>query len=82
MAKILLVKLLEPDPFKRYSADKALDHPWITKKIIGHIPKTFLETMKVNELKRKMIQVIICDEFIIFNFRFSEQPCFLRTFLN
>jgi hypothetical protein len=59
MAKLLLLKILEPDPFKRYSADKALDHPWITRKIDGHIPKTFLETMKVNEVRRKMMQVTI-----------------------
>ena len=37
MAKLLLVKLLEPDPIKRYSADRALSHPWITKKIHSNI---------------------------------------------
>ena len=59
MAKLLLVKLLEPDPIKRYSADRALSHPWITKKIHSNIPKTYLESMEANEVRRKILHVRI-----------------------
>jgi len=31
-AKDLIVKLLHPDPSRRYSARQALEHPWLTKK--------------------------------------------------
>lgn len=77
MAKLLLVKLLEPDPVKRYSADKALSHPWITKNIHSNIPKTYLESMEANQVRRKILQarIIILIDFIYFC-RCLELVCF------
>ena len=39
----LLKKLLEPDPLKRYKAEDALRHPWITRNPEDKIPHTFNE---------------------------------------
>ena len=36
----LLKKLLEPDPLKRYKANDALKHPWITRNPEDKIPQT------------------------------------------
>ena len=58
MACILLSKLIEPNPAKRYSADKVLKHPWITRLFLENIPKTYLDTMKERTLKKKTTIVI------------------------
>lgn len=58
MAHLLLLKLLEPNPSKRYTANKVLKHPWITRSLMDEIPKTYLETMRIRTLKNKMINVI------------------------
>ncbi len=60
------MKLLEPDPFKRYSADKALSHPWITKMVHGTLPKTYLESMEANEVRSKILHVKIMLTIILF----------------
>jgi len=57
MALLLLLKLLEPNTSKRYTADKVLKHPWITRNPIDDIPKTYLETMRIRTLKNKLINV-------------------------
>jgi serine/threonine protein kinase len=57
MAKLLLERLLEPDPSKRYTADKILKHPWITRNINDNIPLTYLEIWRGDELKKKMTEV-------------------------
>jgi serine/threonine protein kinase len=57
MAKMLLSKLLEFNPTKRYSADRALNHPWITKRIYDDIPKTHLEMWDIRSLKNKFREV-------------------------
>jgi serine/threonine protein kinase len=59
MAKMFINKLLEPNPSRRYSADKAMKHPWITRRVFDSIPKTHLEIWKVRGLKKKLIEVII-----------------------
>jgi serine/threonine protein kinase len=57
MAQLLLLKLLEPNTSKRYTADNVLKHPWITRNSIDEIPKTYLETMRIRTLKNKIINV-------------------------
>ncbi len=59
MAKILLNKLIEANTSKRYTADKILKHPWISRNIYDPIPKTYLETMRIRTLRKKMILVKI-----------------------
>ena len=52
MAKNLINKLLEPNPSWRYTSDKALRHPWITRNKNDEIPKTFNEILSYrNSLK-------------------------------
>ena len=41
MAMNLIKKLLETDPIKRYKANDALKHPWITRNPEDKIPQTF-----------------------------------------
>ena len=58
----MLKKLLEQNTSKRYTADKVLKHPWLTRNPNDEIPKTYLETMRLRTLKNKMKDVII-DKF-------------------
>jgi len=53
----LLRKILEINVSKRYTADKVLKHPWITRNPTDDIPKTYLEKMKLRTLKNKLIDV-------------------------
>jgi serine/threonine protein kinase len=57
MAKLLLSKLLEFNPSKRYSAYNALNHPWITRRIYDDIPNTHLEMWNIRSLKNKFREV-------------------------
>lgn len=57
MAKILLNRLLEQNPSKRYTADKILRHPWVTRRKYDNIPKTYLEIFKIGSLRKKLSQV-------------------------
>jgi len=57
MAQFLLHKLLEVNPYKRYTVDKALNHPWITREKYQNIPETYLEGWRVISIKRKFKQV-------------------------
>jgi len=59
MADLLLHKLIEPNTSKRYTADKILKHPCVTRSLYDPIPKTYLETMRIRTLRKKMISVII-----------------------
>lgn len=53
---MFIKKLLEPNPSRRYTADRALKHPWITRRIYDNIPKTHLEMWKIRGLKLKLIE--------------------------
>ena len=60
MAKNLISKLLEPNPSWRYTSDKAIRHPWITRNKNDPIPKTFNEilTYKHNLTNQKIFLLI------------------------
>ena len=61
MAKNLIHKLLEPNPSWRYTSDKALRHPWITRNKNDEIPKTFNEILtRRNNLKNSKDLLFIC----------------------
>ena len=66
MAKNLIHKLLEPNPSWRYTSDKALRHPWITRNKNDEIPKTFNEILTFrNNVKNSKCLLLMS---IFFNF--------------
>ena len=64
MAKDLLKKLLEWNPLKRYKANDALKHPWITRNIEDKIPKTFNEQLKNDTILNKTRELIMISIFL------------------
>ena len=61
MANNLIRKLLEINPDWRYTAEKALRHPWITRNKNDEIPKTFNEILtRRNNLKNSKDLLFIC----------------------
>ncbi|MCQ2818923.1 MAG: protein kinase [archaeon] len=63
MAKDLLHKLLEMDPEYRYNAEKALKHPWITRRIEDNIPDTLDEKLRKRALLAKFNLMVIATLF-------------------
>ena len=61
MANNLIRKLLEINPDWRYTAEKAMRHPWITRNKNDEIPKTFNEILtRRNNLKNSKDLLFIC----------------------
>ena len=61
MANHLIRKLLEINPDWRYTAEKAMRHPWITRNKNDEIPKTFNEILsRRNNLKNSKDLLLIC----------------------
>ncbi len=67
MAKDFYSKICDVDPNQRYTANKALKHPWITRERNGIVPISYLEDMKRREGMRNM-QMIIGIVLLIKNF--------------
>ena len=62
MAMHLIKKLLEYDPIKRYKANDALKHPWITRNPEDKIPQTFneqLDTFSIMNNAKKLMMISI-----------------------
>jgi serine/threonine protein kinase len=62
MAMHLIKKLLEYDPIKRYKANDALKHPWITRNPEDKIPQTFneqLNTFSIMNNAKKLMMISI-----------------------
>ena len=67
-------KLLEINPSWRYTANKALNHPWITRNINDNIPKTFNEILNMrNNIKNAKFIMLIS---IFLNFFQKNQKQF------
>ena len=61
MANNLIRKLLEINPDWRYTAEKAMRHPWITRNKNDEIPKTFNEILSWrNNLKNSKDLLLMC----------------------
>ncbi len=61
MANNLIRKLLEINPDWRYTAEKAMRHPWITRNKNDEIPKTFNEILsRRNNLKNSKDLLLMC----------------------
>jgi serine/threonine protein kinase len=65
MARSLLQKLLEVNPSRRYTVDKALNHPWITRDHYQNIPETYFEAWRLTVIKRKFKQAFGVTLFLI-----------------
>ena len=64
MAKTLLNKLLEFNPSWRYTAEKALKHPWITRRVNDIIPETFNERLRKMDINLKAKELILSIIFL------------------
>lgn len=71
MAKLLVFKLLESNPSRRYTADKILKHPWITRDAYDGIPLTYHESWKRRSLTKNFTEVIIRNKINIVGWMFN-----------
>lgn len=55
LAKSVLMKLLERNPSFRYTAQNALDHPWISGRKNAPIPETVFDKLKKEAMKKKLL---------------------------
>ena len=82
MAIHLIKKLLEFDPIKRYKANDALNHPWITRNPEDKIPQTFNEQLNtfscINNLKKLMMISIFLNYFKK-NYVFSKDKNIIQS---
>ena len=64
MAMNLLKKLLEPEPIKRYKANDALKHPWITRNAEDKIPQTFNDKLITNNMINNAKELMMISIFL------------------
>lgn len=57
LAQNFFQKLTISDPSERYSANQALNHPWITRKIDDPIPLTIKEKFQTFEKKENFARI-------------------------
>ena len=72
MAKLLLNKLLEVKPLSRYTVDKALKHPWITRNVNDKIPMMYNEVLKKQNLLDKFKDMFITVTYLNY---FTKMNC-------
>lgn len=67
IARNLFMKLCKHEPFFRYQTNKALHHPWITRKVNDSIPLTLSETYekedKIKSFKTLLISMIYINSY-------------------
>jgi serine/threonine protein kinase len=54
LAKDLFQHLVDPNPVNRYTAENALKHPWITRKLDANIPLTYAEQLRMYQTQERM----------------------------
>lgn len=64
MSNNFISKLLEPNPHRRYTAKNALNHPWITRSVLGEIPLTLYEKLFKKVVAEKVKDALIAVVFI------------------
>ena len=78
MAFDLNNKLLEVDPKFRYTADKALRHPWITRNTNDPIPETLKQSLKnriiISKMKKTILSMIFLNHL---NKRFKDKKYYI-----
>ena len=66
MAKNLICKLLEVNPSWRYSSEKAIRHPFITREKYDEIPKTFNEILSFRNSQNNLKDIFLISIFLNF----------------
>lgn len=64
LAKDLFQHLVDPNPVNRYTAQNALKHPWITRKLDANIPLTYAEQLRMYQTHEKMRNLMSAVVFI------------------
>lgn len=64
MAELLLRKLLEPNPSWRYTADRAIKHPWITRKVDDDIPLTMNDVLLRRNYRKCGKEIVLLSVFL------------------
>jgi calcium-dependent protein kinase len=64
MAKDLLSHFLEVNPNRRYTVEKSLKHPWITRNRYERIPCAIIEIWKLNTLRREYNELVLAMVFL------------------
>ena len=75
MGNSLIKKLLEINPSWRYTANKAIRHPWITRNINDDIPKTFNEILSMRNNFKNAKFIMLISIFLNF-FKKNEKKIF------
>ena len=60
----LLKRLLEPDPLKRYKANDALKHPWITRNPEDKIPQTINDQLNYDNIINNARELMMISIFL------------------
>lgn len=64
LARDLFIKLCNPMPFERYTAEQALRHPWITRDRDSPIPLTQSQKMKAAEAHSLLKTIVTAAYFL------------------
>ena len=64
MATKMLKVMLEPNPQIRISAQTALKHPWITRRMFDDIPRNVIESITQSSIQHKVQNIFILALFI------------------
>lgn len=64
MAELLLRKLLEPNPSWRYTADRAIKHPWITRKVDDDVPLTMNDVLSRRNYRKCGKEIVLLSVFL------------------
>ena len=80
MAEVLLRKLLEPNPSWRYTADKAIKHPWITRKVNDEVPLTMNDVLSKRNYKKCGKEIVMLSLFL--NYYKKKEVLKNKTTLN
>ncbi len=64
MAKELLSHLLEVSSSKRYTVEKSLRHPWITRNRYARIPSINIDAWKLNTLRGQYKELVLAVVFL------------------
>ena len=73
LAKDLFERMVEFTPLKRYTAEQALSHPWITREN-NEIPMTYIERLQAYNDKSKLVRMCLKTVAMAVLVRGSEFP--------